>query len=159
MCIASGDARTLITAEPAVVIPLDSDLGNPQEDESVSVKPNEELSIESGNVQEGPTAAQMPLTHQPGKVFSRASLASRMPRIAPQSPVTSPVASGKAAIGSPRAHAPSSNQPGRMMRRASLASRVQRFAPLSPVRSPTASGKRTIGSTLREDPASNQPGR
>jgi hypothetical protein len=150
VCIASGDARTLITAEPAVVIPLDSDLGNPEEDESVSVNSNEESLMESGKVQEGTTAAQMPLTHQPGKIFRR---------IAPHSPVTSPVASGKAAIASARALATSSNQPGRMMRRASLASRMPRIAPQSPITSPTASGKRTVGSTVREDPASKQPRR
>ncbi|CAJ1945572.1 unnamed protein product [Cylindrotheca closterium] len=113
VCIASGDARTLITAEPAVVIPMereipgDETIGHALSDDSTDNLPStlQPRRVKSTtptfkspqqrarkSIEEGvalPSLPSLPL-HQPGVMMRRPSYTIRTPRAAPDSPVAHP---------------------------------------------------------------------
>lgn len=147
MCIASGDARTLITAEPAVVIPLDFDVAMPQGEEFAPMEQIDEELLGYGP--QAGTGPHLPMAHQPGKIFRRASIASRIPNVSPDSPMAFPLSASQPTVLSP--------QPARMMMRASFASRTPKPDLASPVSSPMAAAKPSVVPVLSS--SANQPGR
>mmetsp|Transcript_10248 Transcript_10248/g.24562 ORF Transcript_10248/g.24562 Transcript_10248/m.24562 type:complete len:475 (+) Transcript_10248:98-1522(+) len=113
VCIASGDARTLITAEPAVVIPME---GDPTDDEAISQ--NLDDSTDSFPAQFLGSARQM-RTYKNTTVNSFTT---------PQHRARRSIEAGTALPSLPSLPL----QPGVMMRRQSFTPRTPRAAPESP---------------------------
>lgn len=187
MCIASGDARTLITAEPAVVIPMESDLADDEanghtrtlfddatEDlptmstrhlrnlKNTTVGPslNSPQHRKRKSVEEGAALPSIPsLPLQPGAMMRRPSFSLRTPRANPESPASTNV---KATIpDSPTYGRRGSGSPGSRNRRDQQSpgqGRRGSFAAMkAPVNSPR-SGSLLLSPSLQQS-QKEQPGR
>ena len=113
----------MITAEPAVVIPLESDQEHNNElDESGPIDPLDESgrSSEEGNRQ---AASSRTLGSQPGKMFRRASVNYRPNpsyEESPKGPVSNKSIDQKTSFKLQNLSPTGANQPGKMFRRASV---------------------------------------
>lgn len=127
VCIASGVARTLITAEPAVVIPME---GDPSDDELFGCNLSEDSTDTFPPVPVTPLGSSRQL-----RTLNNTTAGARVPLNSLRSSFTSPQRKTRKSIeeGTAIPSLPSLPlQPGAMMRRPSYTLRTPRAAPGSP---------------------------